>query len=70
MQRQDIDSRLIRSVGYEPETETLEVEFKNSGLYRYMNVPQTEYDAMMEAESQGSYFLKQVRDAYTCLRLD
>jgi len=40
MLRMSVSSSNISSVGYDPKTQTLEVEFHNGGVYQYFNVPQ------------------------------
>jgi hypothetical protein len=64
VRRRPVDSSVIRSVGYEKETATLEVEFHSDKLYRYFAVPHTVFDGLMTAESVGAYFNQRVRDRY------
>ena len=65
MERQAVSSSNIASVGYNPDTETLEVEFSKDGkVYEYYNVPQFMYDRLMEAPSIGSFFSAEIRNAY------
>lgn len=67
MERQAVSSSNLASVGYDPNSETLEVEFVSTGkVYEYYNVPQFEYDRLMEASSIGQYFNAQIRNAYPC----
>ena len=61
MERTPVSSSNLKSVGYDPKTSTLEVEFLNSGLYSYSNVPQSVYDGLMSASSHGSYFNTHVK---------
>lgn len=65
MQRQSVTSSNLKAVGYDEATKTLEVEFKNGSTYQYDDVPQAEYEAMMDAESVGRYFLANIKDRYT-----
>ncbi len=64
MKRQPISSSNIRSIGYEPESGTLEIEFHGGGVYQYFDVPQSVYNALMSASSRGSFFHGNVRDKY------
>ena len=70
MERIEVTSSNLLSVGYDPETETLEVEFRSGGTYRYSGVPISEYQALMGAASHGSYFHRNIRDRYPCTPLD
>ncbi len=63
MTRQPVTSSNLRSVGYDRHTRTLEIEFLNSGLYQYFDVPPEVFDGLMAAPSHGAYFEQQVRKA-------
>lgn len=56
MNRIPVVSSNISSVGYDPQKSTLEIEFLNRSIYRYYNVPQSEYQGLMRAPSLGHYF--------------
>ena len=65
MDRQSVNSSNIASVGYNPETETLEVEFlKNGSIYEYYNVPSFMFDRLMEAPSIGIFFNAEIKKEY------
>ncbi len=65
MDRQPVDSRLIRSVGYDPIASVLEIELLESGrVYSYFDVPYSVAEELMTAESKGAYFNEQIRDMY------
>ena len=56
MRRVRVDSSSIASIGYEPVTRALKIEFHESGdVYRYLDVPKEEYVAFLAADSKGSY---------------
>lgn len=56
MERQHVNSSNLESVGYDPTTQTLEIEFLNGGLYQYSGVPESVYQGLMSASSHGQYF--------------
>jgi len=64
MERQPVSSSNLVSVGYDPSSETLEVEFKNGSVYRYFNVPPIEHEQLMSAPSHGVYFNANIKNAY------
>ena len=68
MKRQPVISSSLRSVGYDAATETLEIEFRSGGVYRYYGVPREVYEALMKAPSLGSYFQAYIRDEYRYAR--
>lgn len=51
-------------MGYGNRDRTLEVEFRNGAVYRYLGVPRTVHEALMKAESKGSFFNLHVRESY------
>lgn len=64
MKRERVDSSNLASVGYDEENEILEIEFNHGGVYQYFDVPKDEHEALMNADSLGSYFFYNIRDAY------
>jgi hypothetical protein len=67
MEREPVDSSVLASVGHEDGV--LEVEFTSGAVYRYFDVPVPVHEALMAAESHGSYFNAHVRDAYAYERV-
>lgn len=59
-----VDSSMIRAVGYDRATRTLEVLFASGKTYLYQDVPQTEHKGLMAAGSKGSYMLSNIIDMY------
>ncbi len=70
MQRAQVESSMLRSVGYDPSTHVLELEFRNGRLYRYGEVGEEIYRELMAAPSKGRYFLDYIDDMYPYARAD
>jgi hypothetical protein len=52
----EVDSTSVTSIGYDPVKFVLGVRFRASGkTYFYLDVPQSEYQAFVSAESKGKY---------------
>lgn len=64
MIRKPVSSSNISSIGYDPESRSLEIEFHSGGVYQYFNVPESVYNALMSASSHGSYFHHHIKDQY------
>ncbi|RZK33075.1 MAG: KTSC domain-containing protein [Hymenobacter sp.] len=64
MERQYVTSSNLRSVGYSAEERILEIEFVNGTLYEYYEVPESEYQYLIQASSCGRYFNMNIRDSY------
>ena len=69
MNRQPVSSSNLVSVGYDSSYQTLEIEFNNGAIYQYFDVPQFEYEGLMQAESHGGYFHANVRNNYRYARI-
>ncbi len=69
MERETVDSSTVLSIGYEPTSSTLEVEFKNSGVYQYYNVPEPIYQQLMESDSKGKFMHAYIKPVYPCSRV-
>ena len=59
-----VDSSLLHSVGYDPQTKSLFVNFLKGGMYRYDKVPYEVFDDFMAAESAGKFFLTKIKNQY------
>jgi hypothetical protein len=55
---------MIHAVGYDAETQTLEVIFNSGGIYFYDQVPPKVYEELLAAESKGRYMKDEVIDVY------
>ena len=61
MDRVSVESSQLRSVGYEPTAQILEVEFSKGSIYQYVDVPIGVYEELIGAESVGKAFSKLVK---------
>lgn len=57
------NSSNVVAAGYDPETETLRVEFKGGSEYDYHGVPPEMSQAFFDAPSQGSYLSSIIKPA-------
>ena len=64
MNHTSVSSSNLRSVGYDAASQTLEIAFHNGGVYQYLNVPESVYQALMKASSHGQYFHHNIRNTY------
>ncbi|MDI3341821.1 MAG: KTSC domain-containing protein [Sphaerobacter sp.] len=70
MRRQAVESSVLRSVGYDRERETLEIEFQPGGrIYQYFGVPEEVYRELLAAPSLGQYFNEKIKGAYPYVRV-
>lgn len=63
-----VQSTNVGKVGYEPDSRTMTVEYKNGLVYSYHGVPQEIYSQAKDAESIGSYISRNVKGRYETVR--
>lgn len=61
MNRKRVSSTSIRSVGYDPENQILEIELKHGGIYQYFQVKADDYAELLASESVGRYYTKHIK---------
>lgn len=61
MNRVQVMSSDLASVGYDKETQVLEIEFRNGTIYQYFNIPESIYSGLMSASSHGRYFAAYIK---------
>lgn len=63
--RERVESTSLRSVGYDPASHTLDIEFRSGRVYRYFQVPPSLHEALMAASSKGRFFVAQIRNRFS-----
>jgi len=63
MHRDPVKSTALRSIGYDPATRTLEVEFA-TGIYDYHGVPAALYRQLRAAASKGRFVNRRIKDTF------
>ncbi len=69
MKMNQVSSSNIAAIGYDKESETVQVQFLNSAEYVYKGVPQREFDGLLNAPSVGSYFNRNFKNIYPYERI-
>ena len=69
MDRTPVSSSNLASVGYEPISMVLEIEFVGGRIYQYFDVPELEFRQLIQAASHGTYFNANIRSRYRNTRL-
>lgn len=69
MERTPVTSSVIRSIGYDSDSQTLELEFNYGAVYQYAGVPQSEHENMMNADSKGTYLNTNIKNRYPFSKL-
>lgn len=69
MERQIVSSSNLAAVGYDPVTQTLEVEFHGGRIYQYYGVPERMFEEIKQAPSAGRFFNTYIRNGYPYSRV-
>ena len=69
MQLVDSSNVFIESVGYDPAAHKLYVKLHNGAAYVYSSVSLNKFEALLAADSVGSYFNRVIKNHYSCRKL-
>ena len=64
MIRLKVTSPTILSVGYEPDSEILQLEFPGSKIYEYHKVDPVVYMGLMDTDLKSVFFSTYIKDKY------
>jgi hypothetical protein len=60
-----LESEMLTSVAYEAVNQVLYLRFRKTGdVYRYFEFPAAQYQAFLDAESHGRFFLSRIRNCF------
>ena len=69
MERYNVASLNVQSIGYEPQSGTLEVEFVVGTIYQYYGVPENIYAQLMQESSKGRFLNTYIKNQYPYSRV-
>ena len=69
MDRYSVASSDIKAIGYDAQTETLEVEFLSGWIYQYYGVPDHMRLEIMQAQSKGKFLNQYIKNSYPYSRV-
>jgi len=67
---QKVKSSNLEALGYVEADSSLIVHFKNGTAYKYADVPHSEYDELLKADSVGKQFNTAIKPHYEAEKLD
>ena len=65
MERQFIESSMIRSFRYESNSSTLEIEFNSGEVWQYFDFPESLWYEFESSESKGKFFHREIKNQYS-----
>lgn len=69
MERVPVSSTNVAAIGYDEDTEILEIEFTNGAVYQYFGVPSGEFNGFMGSDSKGKFFNANIKNRYSVSKL-
>jgi len=70
MERQFIESSMLKSIGYEPNSSTLEIEFNSGEIWQYFDFPEALWYEFESSESKGKFFHREIKNQYNESRVE
>ena len=64
MDMQPVESSNVAAVGYDPDTQTLHVEYRNGGRYEYAGVPPDSHAELMASDSIGRHLHTRIKGVH------
>jgi hypothetical protein len=69
MHRIPVSSVDITQIGYQEDSETLEIQFSRGEICQYYNVPSGVYDELMQAPAKEEYYHARIGERFPCSRI-
>lgn len=64
MKRKNIESAMIKSIGFDQLKLILEIEFSSGSIRQYFDFPKAKWLKFEDAELQGRFFLNEIQHFY------
>lgn len=69
MNRISVDSTNISSIGFDEDSNTLEVEFRSGAVYQYFDVPLAVYEDFLNSTSKGQYYSQHIKGYFRFVKV-
>jgi hypothetical protein len=69
MAREYVTSTSVEWIEYDASARALEIAFASGGIYRYLDVPSADCDALRAAESKGRFVNEVIKRRYRYVRV-
>lgn len=70
MERTPVKSSHFAAVGYDPAARRMHIEFKNGAVYEAVGVPEQFHKTLMEADSPGAFYHKNIKPHFEMRRIN
>lgn len=65
MERQFVESSMIKSIGYDSNASTLEIEFNSGPVWQYFDFQESLWYEFESSESKGKFFHREIKNQYS-----
>jgi len=65
-----VSSSMAAAIGYDSESQTLQIEFASGAVYQYAEVEEETWESLRDADSTGKFFNSEIKSRYSSERLD
>ncbi len=69
IKRVPVESSAIATLGYSKRMRALEIEFRNGAIYRYLDIPPSVYEELLNAHSKARFYDENIRRKYRSLHV-
>ena len=69
MEMLPVVSSNVKAVGYDPDTQTMRVEFHSGGIYDHADVPPAQHAAVINAPSVGKHYNRHIRGVHASTKI-
>ena len=69
MHRIPVSSVDITQIGYQEDSETLEIQFSRGEVCQFFNVPMVVYTEFLHSPSKEDYYHQKIGERYPCSRI-
>ena len=64
-----VTSSNLKRVSYDSQSQEMLIQFQSGAVYQYWDVPSNISQGLMQADSPGKYFSRNIRNRYTYKRV-
>ena len=65
MERQSVESKMIRSIGYDIDNQTLEIEYNSGAVWQYFDFSESSWYEFENADSKGTFYHREIKGQYS-----
>ena len=69
MNRIAVNSKGLKSVGYNPKIHLLEIEFKEGMIKQFFGVPKSKFEGLMDSPTKDLFFDQDIRENFATAEL-